>query len=263
MLAMLRPLGGFFEGIGRHMLAFVEQAGGMVILAADALWWSMRPPYRVSLVVHQMQFVGVGSFFIVLLTGTFTGMVFSLQTVNGFARFNAESLVGGAVALALTREMAPVLAAMMTTARAASAMAAELGTMRVTEQIDALTTMAVNPVQYLVVPRIFASTLMVPMLTILFDAVGMLGAYAVAVHIMGVDEGAFIQNVQKYLEPSDILSGLVKAGVFGFLLALIACYKGYNTTGGAKGVGQATTRAVVLSSVSIFVADYILTEFMY
>src|SRR5258706_14836393 len=135
--------------------------------------------------------------------------------------------------------------------------------MKVTEQIDALVTMAVNPVQYLVVPRVLASTLMVPLLTVLFDFVGMLGAYAVAVYLMGVDEGAFVQNIERYLQVSDILSGLVKAGAFGFILSTVSCYKGINTSGGARGVGEATTLAVVLSSVSIFVADYILTEFMY
>lgn len=259
----LRPLTGFFEAIGNKMLGFVEHAGGVMMMAGETLRWLVSPPFRFGLWLQQMNFVGVGSLFIVMLTGTFTGMVFALQTVNGFARFNAEALVGSAVALSLTREMAPVLASMMVTARAGSAMAAELGTMRVTEQIDALTTMAVNPVQYLVVPRVVASTLMVPLLTVAFDFVGMMGAYAIAVLLMGVDEGAFIQNIEKFLQPSDIMTGLVKAAVFGFILSVVSCYKGYHTSGGAKGVGQATTMAVVLSSVSIFVADYVLTEFMY
>lgn len=252
-----------FEYIGHQVIHFVETLGGIAMLSLDVLRWLLRRPYRFVLFLQQMQFVGVGSFFIVMLTGLFTGMVFALQTVSGFSRFNAESLVGGAVALALTREMAPVMAAMMTTARAGSAMAAELGTMRVTEQIDALVTMAVNPVHYLVVPRVIAAVIMVPLLTVLFDFVGMLGAYAVAVHLMGVDEGAFLQNIEKFLEPHDILSGLYKAAVFGFLVAVISTYKGFNTTGGAKGVGQATTMAVVLSSVSIFVADYVLSAFLY
>ena len=260
---VLSPFKHFFEAIGAKILGFIEHAGGMVMLAVNALAWLFRRPLRLGLWFHQMNFVGVGSFFIVMLTGTFTGMVFALQTVSGFARFNAESLVGGAVALALTREMAPVLASMMVTARAGSAMAAELGTMKVTEQIDALVTMAVNPVQYLVVPRVIATTLMLPLLTILFDFVGMLGAYGVAVYLMGVDEGTFVQNIEKYVQVSDIMTGLVKAGVFGFILSIISCYKGIHTSGGARGVGQATTMAVVMSSVSIFVADYILTEFMY
>jgi phospholipid/cholesterol/gamma-HCH transport system permease protein len=215
------------------------------------------------LFLQQMEFVGVGSLFIVLLTGTFTGMVFSLETVQAFGRFNAESLVGGAVALAVTRELAPVLTAMMVTARAGSAMAAELGTMRVTEQIDALYTMAVNPVQYLVVPRVAASILMVPMLTAVSDLLGIGGAYFVAVNLMGVDSGSFIQNVEWYVDPIDIFSGLGKASVFGFLLAIISCHQGLHASGGAKGVGLATTRAVVFSSVSIFVADYILTELFF
>jgi len=260
---VLSPVKRFFEAIGSKILSFIEQAGGMVMLAMSTFAWMFRLPLRLGLWFHQMNFVGVGSLFIVMLTGTFTGMVFALQTVSAFARFNAESLVGGAVALALTREMAPVLASMMVTARAGSAMAAELGTMKVTEQVDALVTMAVNPVQYLVVPRVIASTLMLPLLTVLFDFVGMLGAYAVAVYLMGVDEGAFVQNIEKYLQVSDIMTGIVKAGVFGFILSIISCYKGINTSGGARGVGEATTMAVVMSSVSIFIADYILTEFMY
>jgi phospholipid/cholesterol/gamma-HCH transport system permease protein len=252
-----------FEGIGRLLFTFVEQVGGAVLLALEAAMWMIRPPYRVTLFFQQLEFVGVGSIFIILLTGTFTGMVFSLETTQAFARFGADSLVGGAVGLALTRELSPVLAALMVTARAGSAMAAELGTMRVTEQIDALYTMAVNPVQYLVVPRIAASTIMVPVLTMIFNVLGIYGAYLVAVKLLGVDEGSFIQNVQFYVDPHDIYSGLAKAAVFGFLLALISCYRGFFVTGGAKGVGIATTRAVVLSSVAIFVADYVLTEFMF
>jgi phospholipid/cholesterol/gamma-HCH transport system permease protein len=259
----VRALRNAFEALGNLLLSFVEQVGGAVILAGEVGSWLVRPPYRASLFFQQMEFVGVGSLFIVLLTGTFTGMVFSLETVTGFSRFNAESLVGGAVALAVTRELAPVLAALMVTARSGSAMAAELGTMRVTEQIDALYTMAVNPVQYLIVPRVVACTLMVPVLAMVFNVVGIYGAYLVAVTLMGVDEGAFLQNVEWYLDPYDIYYGLIKASAFGFILSLISCFKGFYAEGGAKGVGQATTRAVVLSSVSIFVADYILTEILF
>jgi phospholipid/cholesterol/gamma-HCH transport system permease protein len=259
----VRALRRAVEGVGRLLLSFTEQAGATVLLAFEAIFWTLRRPFRLRLFLQQMEFVGVGSLFIVLLTGTFTGMVFSLQTVVGFSRFNAEELVGGAVSLAVTRELAPVLSALMVTARAGSAMAAELGTMRVTEQIDALYTMAVNPVQYLVVPRLLACTVMVPVLTLIFDVVGIYGGFLVAVNIMGVDEGAFIQNVERYLDPYDILSGVYKAAAFGFILATISTHQGFYASGGAKGVGTATTRAVVLSSVSIFVADYILTEMMF
>jgi phospholipid/cholesterol/gamma-HCH transport system permease protein len=251
------------EGVGQLLLSFVDQVGGAVSLAVEAAFWTFRRPYRVSLFFQQLDFVGVGSLFIVLLTGTFTGMVFSLETTQAFARFSADSLVGGAVGLALTRELSPVLAALMVTARAGSAMAAELGTMRVTEQIDALYTMAVNPIQYLIVPRIVAATIMVPILTMIFNILGIFGAYLVAVQLLGVDEGGFIQAVLFYVDPRDIFSGLTKAAVFGYILALISCFKGFHVTGGAKGVGLATTRAVVLSSVAIFVADYILTEMMF
>jgi phospholipid/cholesterol/gamma-HCH transport system permease protein len=261
-VAAVRTLRHALEALGQSLLHFVEQTGGVVLLAGEVGFWAIRPRYRLRLFLQQMEFVGVGSLFIVLLTGTFTGMVFSLETVQAFARFNAESLVGGAVSLAVTRELAPVLTAMMVTARAGSAMAAELGTMRVTEQVDALYTMAVNPVQYLVVPRVAASILMVPMLTAISDLLGVTGAYFVAVSLMGVDSGSFIQNVEWYLDPSDIFVGLAKAAVFGFLLAIISCHQGFYAQGGARGVGLATTRAVVFSSVSIFVADYILTELL-
>jgi phospholipid/cholesterol/gamma-HCH transport system permease protein len=183
-------------------------------------------------------------------------MVFALQTVNGFARFNAEALVGSAVALALTREMAPVLASMMVTARAGSAMAAELGTMRVTEQIDALTTMAVNPVQYLVVPRVLAGLLMVPLLVMIFDLTGLAGGYFVAVTVKGLSAGTFISRTQLWLDPEDITEGLIKGAVFGLFVALVACFKGYGAAGGAKGVGQATTEAMVTSALGIFILDY-------
>jgi phospholipid/cholesterol/gamma-HCH transport system permease protein len=223
----------------------------------------VRPPLKLRHILKQMEFVGVKSIFVVVLTGTFTGMVMALQGYHGFRMFAAESLVGSTVALGMTRELGPVLTSLMVTARAGSAMAAELGTMRVTEQIDALAVMAVNPVKHLVVPRLIAGVLMVPLLTVVSDFMGILGGYFVGVHILNINSGAFMKNIFKYVTLNDIYSGLVKAACFGLLMALIGCYKGFNTRGGAEGVGRATTEAVVLASISILVSDYILTAMMF
>lgn len=234
--------------------------GEMAALLGDSARWAVRRPFRVGLFFEAMEFVGVGSLLIIVLVGTFTGMVFGLQSVEAFRQFQAESFVGSTVALALTRELSPVLTALMITGRAGSAMATELGSMRITEQIDAMNTLAVSPVQYLVVPRIVAGIVMLPLMCMVFNVVGMLGAYGVAVWYKGVDPGIFMANVQWYVDPTDVMQGLIKAAVFGLVLTLIGCYQGYNASGGAKGVGLATTRAVVMGSVSVLVLDYFLTD---
>jgi len=235
----------------------------MVILFFDAVRWAFVPPLRAKRIFKQMEFIGVKSVFIVVLTGTFTGMVMALQTYHGFRLFSAESLVGSTVALAITRELGPVLTALMVTARAGSAMAAELGTMRVTEQIDALSVMATNPTKYLVVPRIVACVITLPLLTVLADITGVLGSYFVAGKLLGIDGGVFTANIIKYVELGDIYNGLFKAMCFGLLMGTISCYKGLSTRGGAEGVGRATTESVVLSSVTILVSDYFLTALMF
>jgi len=252
-----------FESIGRGVLRFVEEGGELVLLLVQAFLWLLRPPFRWRLVFKQMEFVGVKSLNLVLLTGAFTGGVFSLQSYHGFSLFGAESLVGSTVALAITRELGPVLTALMVTGRAGSAMAAELGTMRVSEQIDALYVMAVNPVQYLVLPRILASLVMLPLLTVVCDFVGIVAGWIVGVWLLGISEGIFTAKIIEYLKMEDILMGLAKAAFFGLLLSLIGCYKGFYTKGGAEGVGRATTQAVVLASISILAADYMLTALMF
>ena len=249
--------------LGRLTIRFVEEAGEILLLLIQTALWLLRPPFRFRLLLRQMEFVGVRSFNVVFLTGVFTGGVFALQTYHGFSLFGAESLVGSTVALALTRELGPVLTSLMVTGRAGSAMAAELGTMRVTEQIDALYVMAVNPVQYLVLPRVLAAVAMLPVLTIICDFVGIVGGYLVGVKLLGINEGIFIAKIIEYLEPADITMGLVKASFFGLILSLVGCYKGFYTTGGAEGVGRATTQAVVLASVLILAADYVLTAIMF
>lgn len=237
----------------------VEEVGTLGDLAGKTLLWALRPPYRVGVVITQLEFVGVQSVFLVGLVGLFTGMVFAVQTVYGFRRFGAENMVGGVVALTLSREMAPVLTAIMVAARAGSGMAAELGNMRASEQIDALETMAVNPVQYLVVPRMIAGIVMVPVLALLFFIVGIGGAWIVGVYGLSLDPGIFADRIRTLIAPADLIQGLVKALIFGFAVTLIACRHGYFASGGAVGVGQATTRAVVWAVVGVFVLDYLIT----
>jgi phospholipid/cholesterol/gamma-HCH transport system permease protein len=239
--------------------ALLRNIGDMTILSGKVIFWAVRPPFRWDVMLHAMSFVGVGSLFIVGLTGTFTGAVMCYQLFDAFRLFRAENLVGGVISVALTRELSPVLACLMLTSRACSAMATEIGTMRVTEQIDALQTIGVSPVQYLIVPRVAAGTFMAPILCMVFTIVGTIGAYEVGVKVLGLDPGVFIYNVKYYTDPDDLVHGLIKSVVFGFVTSLIACYKGYNTTGGASGVGEATNRAVVYGSIAIFILDYFLT----
>lgn len=244
------------ERIGKRVIDAIEELGAGAQLLIDVFRWAVRPPFRLQNLFAQLDFVGVGSAFIVGLTGLFCGMVFAHQSSRAFELFDAESMVGPTVALTLTRELGPVFSAIMVTMRAGSATCTELGTMRVTEQVDALETMAVNPVQYLLVPRVLAGLIMVPLLTVLFDAAGMGGAYFVSVVIKGLSAGTFITRTQEWLEPEDLLEGLTKAAVFGLSVSLIACFKGYNASGGAKGVGQATTEAMVASAIAIVLLDY-------
>jgi phospholipid/cholesterol/gamma-HCH transport system permease protein len=197
-----------------------------------------------------------------MLTGTFSGMVFALQTVSGLRSFGAEGVVGSVVAISLTREISPVFTALMVTARAGSAIAAELGNMRVTEQVDALTTMGVSPVQYLLSPRVLAGLTMLPLLCIVYTCVGMVGAWFVAINGLGVDPGIYIANIEEYLLPRDFWMGMVKSVCFGFLIAAISSEKGFYASGGARGVGQATTQAVVHSAVAVLIANYIITTVM-
>ncbi len=234
-----------------------------MLLLFSAIAWMFRPPYRFRVLFKQMEFVGVNSIIVVLITGAFTGMVFALQSYYGFRMFGGESLVGATVALGVTRELGPVFTALMVTGRVGSAMAAELGTMKVTEQIDALHTMSVNPVHYLVMPRIVAAIVMLPVLTVVSDFIGIVGGYFVGVELLNINSGIFVAKIVEFVDLGDIYNGLIKAACFGLILSLIGCYKGIETTGGAEGVGKATTQSVVLSSVTIFISDYFLTSVMF
>ena len=252
-----------FESLGKWAGRVVSSTGGMTLMLIQAVLWIFVPPLKLRNIFRQMEFVGVNSLFVVILTGAFTGAVLALQSYNALKRFGAESLVGPTVALSMARELGPVLTGLMVTGRAGSAMATELGTMRVTEQIDALYTMAVNPIKYLVSPRILAGVLMMPVLAVVTDFVGVLGGYFVAVKMLGVNSGVYIGRTVDFVKAQDIFDGLIKASVFGLILSIVACYHGFNTTGGAAGVGEAATKSVVMGCVLILVADYFLTSVMF
>jgi phospholipid/cholesterol/gamma-HCH transport system permease protein len=249
--------------IGGKSLAFLQELGGILVMLVQSLVWTFTPPFRFRNLIKQMEFIGVKSIFIVVLTGVFSGMVLALQSFHGLRKFGGESLMGGIVALSLAREMGPVMTSLVVNARAGSAIAAEIGTMRITEQIDALKMMAINPIQYLVVPRIWAGILVVPLLTAINILVGIVGGYLVGVELLNINSGVFIDKMIKMVEISDLVQGMVKSIVFGLILTLIGSYKGYNTQGGAEGVGRATTEAVVITSVATLIGTYVITSLFF
>ncbi len=251
----------YLEKIGRITEDIINSTGQMALMLVSAIMYSFVPPVKLRSIFKQMEFVGVQSLFVVVLTGSFTGMVLALQSFNALKRFGAESLVGPTVALSMARELGPVLTGLMVTGRAGSAMATELGTMRVTEQIDALVTMAVNPIKYLVVPRIIAGLCMFPLLAIITDFVGVLGGYLVGVKLLGINPGVYIGRTIDFVTVNDIFTGLSKSLVFGLITTLVACYNGFYTTGGAEGVGRSATNSVVTASVMILISDYIMSSF--
>ncbi|MBX3160027.1 MAG: ABC transporter permease [Deltaproteobacteria bacterium] len=247
---------------GSPVARFLDDVGGHLILMGRALAWLPRRPFRGKNYLEAAEYIGFGSLPIVLLVGAFTGMVMSLQSVYAFRQFGLESFSGGTTGKALAIELAPVLTALMLAGRAGAGIATELGTMRISEQIDALESMAVNPVQYLVLPRLVAAMIVTPILTLLFFVVGMGGAYLVAVIIEHVDQGQWVANLRDIVLPADVLQGLIKSVFFGVLVTLVGCYQGFHATGGGRGVGIGTTRAVVVGSVSTLVVDYFLTDIL-
>ncbi|HXU61748.1 MAG TPA: ABC transporter permease [Polyangia bacterium] len=238
----------------------LNYAGDHAILLGQALTGLVRKPFRLRLFLEQAQFVGVGSLPIICLVGFFSGAVSAQQAIAALRIFNQERFVGATVGISLAQELAPVFAALMITARAGSGMATELGSMRITEQIDALTTFAVDPVQYLVTPRIIATVIMMPIMTMVFNIVGLVGAYLYAIFLEHIDLGQFIEQFRYWTDPKDYIIGASKAAVFGLTLSVAACFQGFYVRGGAKEVGLATTRAVVAGSVSILVCDYFLID---
>jgi phospholipid/cholesterol/gamma-HCH transport system permease protein len=253
----------FLAVIGRVVLGFLGHIGRLTIFAGTAISHCVRPPLYPRLIGQQMIDIGYYSLPVVGLTAIFSGMVLALQSYTGFARFSAESAVANVVVLSITRELGPVLAGLMVAGRIGASMAAEIGTMRVTEQIDALTTLSTNPFKYLVVPRLLAGVLMLPLLVLVADIIGVFGGYLVGVYKLGFNPGVYINSTVDFLEPLDVISGLVKASVFGFIIALMGCYNGYYSKGGAQGVGAATTNAVVSASILILTSNYIITEMFF
>lgn len=249
--------------LGRGTLDLCAEVGRLSVFVKDALVHVVLPPVHLRQILEQMLRIGYNSLPVVGLTAFFTGGVLALQIWIGGTRFNAESIVASIVALGITRELGPVLAGLMVAGRVSAAIAAEIGTMRVTEQIDALVTLSTNPFKYLVAPRIIAAVISLPLLVAIADTIGIMGGYIVGTQSLGFNSAVYIKNTVDFLEFGDIFSGLVKAAVFGFIIALMGCYHGYYSRGGAQGVGRATTNAVVSASILILAANYVLTSTLF
>jgi len=251
------------QGVGEDTLEFFARCGRFFIFVFNSLNFSLTPKWYPKLILIQMAKIGFYSLPVVGLTAIFTGGVLALQTYSGASRFSAASTVPTIVVLSITRELGPVLAGLMVAGRISASIAAEIGTMRVTEQIDALKTLSTNPFRYLIAPRIIASTLMLPILVVIADIIGILGGFLASVYSLGFSAGPYIQKTFEYLEREDVVSGLIKATVFGYIIALMGCFNGYNSKGGAEGVGSATTNAVVSASILILLFNYIMTQIFF
>jgi phospholipid/cholesterol/gamma-HCH transport system permease protein len=252
--ALARPV----EAVGRITLDTVESLGRFAGFLGHAIVWTFVPPFKVGQLVQRVHFIGFRSLSVIILTGAFTGMVLGLQVFLTLSRFGSEAFLGPAVALSLIRELGPVLSALMVTGRAGSALTAEIGIMRITEQIDALTVMALNPMRYLIVPIIVAGVITFPLMAAIFDVVGIFGGYLVGVRLLGLSEGTYFGEMRTFVDITDIWVGFWKSLAFGAVVTWVCTYKGFYTGHGAEGVSRATTEAVVLSSVLILVWDYFL-----
>ncbi len=249
--------------VGSFTLEYLSRIGDLAIFAFNAARHCVTPPFYPKLILRQFMRIGYFSLPVVGLTAIFSGAVLALQSYSGFSRFNAESTIATVVVLSITRELGPVLAGLMVAGRVGASMAAEIGTMRVTEQIDALRTLSTNPFKYLIAPRLIAGLLMLPLLVLVADIIGVMGGYLVSVHNLGFSEGPYISSTFKFLEKMDVISGLTKAAFFGAVISIMGCYFGYNSKGGAEGVGIATTNAVVASSITILLLNYIITGWFF
>ena len=248
---------------GRGVIGGCRVAGALAVFAVDGLSHLLRPPFYWRMFGRALLEIGYFSLPVVALTAIFTGMVLALQSYTGFSRFSAESAIANVVVLSVTRELGPVLAGLMVAGRIGAAMAAEIGTMRVTDQIDALSTLSTNPMKYLVAPRLAAGIIALPLLVLVADVLGVMGGFIVSTLKLGFNTTTYLHNTLDFVQTMDVVSGLVKAAVFGFLIALMGCYQGYNSRGGAEGVGAATTAAVVGASILILAFDYVLTEMFF
>jgi len=249
--------------VGRACLGACRFTGQLAIFGLSGLSHLVRPPFYWRMFGRALLEIGYFSLPVVALTAIFTGMVLALQSYTGFARFSAEGAVASVVVLSVTRELGPVLAGLMVAGRVGAAMAAEIGTMRVTDQIDALSTLSTNPMKYLVAPRLLAGAIALPLLVLIADILGVMGGYIIATLKLGFNQATYLHNTLDILQSADVVSGLAKAAVFGFLIALMGCFQGYNSRGGAQGVGAATTAAVVAASILILAFDYVLTEMFF
>ena len=249
-----------FQHVGAAILGFFQKAGALFDFIGRALYHCITPPYFPAQLWRQLVDIGYYSLPVVGMTALFTGMVLALQSYTGFTRFNAESAIAGVVVLSVTRELAPVLAGLMVAGRVGASIAAEIGTMRVTEQIDALRTLSVNPFKYLIAPRVIAATVMLPVLVLIGDIIGVYGGYLVSIYSLGFNPVNYLSQTWDVMETMDVVSGLIKAGAFGFIVSIMGCYHGFNSGRGAQGVGAATTNAVVSSSILILIFNYLLTQ---
>lgn len=249
--------------IGRSTLEFMQALGDVILFFGRSILYCFSPPYYYRQFVVELYKIGYLSLPVVGLTAIFTGMVLALQSYTGFSRFNAESTIATVVVLSITRELGPVLGGLMVAGRVGASMAAEIGTMKVTEQIDALQTLSTNPFRYLVVPRFFASLIALPLLVLCADAIGVLGGYIICIFKLDFNAALYLDQTYKYLEAEDVRSGLIKAAFFGGAISLFGCYQGFRSSGGAQGVGRATTNAVVSASIAILILNYILTSFLF
>ncbi len=250
-------------GLGRFVLGILRGAGAVALFAAEAIGHIFRPPFYGRLFLKAFVEIAWFSLPVVAMTAFFTGMVLALQSYTGFARFNAEGAVANVVVLSITRELGPVLAGLMVAGRIGAAFAAEIGTMRVTDQIDALNTLSTNPMKYLVTPRILAGTIALPLLVVVANILGVMGGWLIGTQQLGFSSGAYLKATFDFLQSWDVISGLIKAAAFGFIVTLMGCWCGYTSGGGAQGVGRATTSAVVASSILILASDYVLTAMMF
>ncbi|MDX1483006.1 MAG: ABC transporter permease [Alphaproteobacteria bacterium] len=251
------------SSVGRVFLNFLGAVGRLSVFTGNALLHCVTPPFYFRLVIRQMIDIGYYSLPVVGLTAIFTGMVLALQSYSGFSRFSAEGAVATVVVLSMTRELGPVLAGLMVAGRIGASMAAEIGTMKVTEQIDALTTLSTNPYKYLVAPRLIAGLTMMPLLVLVADIIGVFGGFLIGVNKLDFNPANYLTQTFEFLETKDVVSGLTKAAAFGFVISLMGCYHGYNSRGGAQGVGTATINAVVSSLILILILNYIITELFF
>lgn len=253
-------MANFLSGVGKVVINFLEVTGRVSIFCFNVFTGIFRRPLYLKSTLEQMVEIGYYSLPVVGLTAIFTGAVLALQSYTGFSRFSAESAIATVVVLSITRELGPVLAGLMVAGRVGASIAAEIGTMRITEQIDALVTLSTNPIKYLVAPRVIASVLMMPCLVVVADIIGVMGGYFISIYTLGFSQDIYLQNTYQYLEIKDVTSGLIKSAVFGFIISIIGCYCGYYSNKGAQGVGNATTNAVVISSILILLTNYLLTK---